>query len=314
MKVSKLVLPGIILASFAASYTANHWLPESAIGRPSPEETSSPAGGPASASRIVSLAPSITEILFAIGVGERVVGVTRYCDYPPAALSREKVGGYYEPNYEAILAQQPDLIFALPEHNEVIKQLDNLGLNSLRTDHRTVSGIMNSIARIGEATGADKEAKALRARLKSRVDNVRTKVEGRPRTRVLVSIGRKVNEGTISRATACGSKSYYGDLIRIAGGENVYTGDAGYPNVSTEGILAMDPDVIIDLVSDMEERGLTAEGILAEWSSIQSLSAVRNNRVHVLGGDHLIVPGPRFIRLLEDLAWAIHPELAWKRQ
>lgn len=262
--------------------------------------------------RIVSLAPSITEILFLLGLADRVAGVTRYCVYPPEARKKPKVGGYYDPSYEAIVALKPDLVIVLPEHEEHRRNLERLGLATLAVDHRDIPGILASIATIGKACGRERAATATVDDLRKRTNAVREKTRGLDRKRVLVSVGRNMGSGRIEDVYITGRTGFYNNLIDLAGGVNAFDGDIAYPMVSEEGILRINPEVIIDMVPDLEEKGLTRDSVLKEWKALKGLDAVRNGRVHVFGQDYTVVPGPRFIRVLEDMARAIHPEADWR--
>src|SRR3954470_481013 len=141
MKLRRWILIATVAAAFAGSYA----LKRNLTVRP---EAARPPGG---AARVVSLAPSITEVLFELGLGDRVVGVTRYCVFPPEARAKPQIGGYYDPNYEAISAARPDLAVVLPEHAEIRKELEHLGLKVLTVDHTSVQGILASIQLIGDA-------------------------------------------------------------------------------------------------------------------------------------------------------------------
>ena len=133
---------------------------------------------------------------------------------------------------------------------------------------------------------------------------------GKPQSRVLLSIGRTMGTGTLKDVYIAGKNTFYDELITTIGGKNAYEGvNIAYPVLSAEGLLHLDPDVIIDLVPDMDKRGLDKKTILREWSSVPGVKAVKYGRVHILSGDYTVIPGPRFILLLEDLARMLHPEI-----
>lgn len=297
MKTRRWVLVAIVAAAFGGSYA----LKRSVSGRPERASPRAPV-----ASRIVSLAPSLTEVLFALGLGDRVVGVTRFCLFPPEAESKPRIGGYYDPNYEAVVESRPDLIVTLPEHEEIRQQLEKLRLNVLTVNHRTVAGILESITTIGAVCGVPGKAAEVRSDLETRMKKVQTRTAGRPRPRVLVSVGRMAGEGDMTRITACGRGGLYDELIGLAGGVNAFDQEIAFPATSPEGVLAAKPDVIIDLWPDLKERGLDPEGVRRLWSSLPGMTA----RIYVVGESYAVVPGPRVVLLLEDLARAIHPEAA----
>ncbi len=267
-----------------------------------------PAKG-ACPTRIVSLAPSITETLFAIGAGNRVAGVTRFCVYPPEVKTKPNVGGFLDPNYEAIVALKPDLVVLLPSHGQSESYLKGLGLRVLSVKNEPVEEIFRTIATLGTVCGASKTADSLAASLRDRMRVVSERTYSLPKTRVLVSAGRTAGTGSLGSVYAAGPGTYYDEIITLAGGENAYRGRAiAYPELSAEAVIRLDPEVIIDLVPDLGSRGLTAEKVRDDWKTLLEVRAVKNGRVHVLTGDYTTVPGPRFILLLEDLARILHPE------
>ncbi|MEK7793942.1 MAG: helical backbone metal receptor, partial [Candidatus Hydrogenedentota bacterium] len=178
---SNFVLPIGIAAIFAASFGLRQGTLAERVPR------ARDAGPPV---RIVSLAPSATEVLFAIGAGDRMVGVTRFCKYPPEAQTKTSIGGFMDTNYEAIVALRPDLVVLLAIHGTAKDRLEALGVSTLEMDHRTLDGILGSIRTAGEVIGAEAAANALIADIESRLDAVSKAVEGADRPRVLLSSGR----------------------------------------------------------------------------------------------------------------------------
>ena len=300
-----LILTAIIIGSFTGSYLGQRWLQSAPVAQA--KDT-----GPVTYSRVLSLAPSITEVLFALPCDARVVGVTRYCKFPPAALKKPHVGSYLSPNYEAIVSLQPDLVLTLPEHAAEEEALDKLGIRWERVDHRTVDGILASIRTTGHWTQVPERGEALAAELKQRIARVQTLTQGRPRPRALVSMGRKMGTGSLKDAYVAGPGSFYDSLLRLAGGENAYRdAPVAYPTVTGEGILRLDPEVIIDMAANTKKKGKEEAQVLAEWQVLPNMRAVKDNRVHVFGEDYVSIPGPRFILLLEAMARALHPEVTW---
>jgi iron complex transport system substrate-binding protein len=262
--------------------------------------------------RIVSLAPSVTEFLFALGAGDRVVGVTRYCDDPPAAGKLAKVGGYLDTNYEAIVSLRPDLVVLLATHREAREKLASLGVRVLAVDHESVRGILDSVPAIAAAAGADAAGEALSAGLHARVERVARKVAGRPRPRAMVVVGRNLAAAGIEDVYISGRDGYYDQLLALAGGENAYRDRTlKFPAVSAEGIIRLDPDFILEMISDIAERPGEMERALSRWDALSAVRAVREGKVRVFGAGYAVVPGPRFVLLLEEIARAIHPEVGW---
>jgi iron complex transport system substrate-binding protein len=259
--------------------------------------------------RIVSLAPSTTEVLFALGLGRRVVGVTRFCNYPPETASIAKVGGYVDPNYEEIVALEPDLAILLPSHRDARLELQKLHIRTLVTPQDTVADIRESIRLIGAACGVPDAAQTVLADLERRTRAVGAAVRGRSMPRVLVCLGRDGGAGRIDGVYVAGRDTFYGQLVEIAGGVNASgAGSTAYPYVSAEGLFDVDPDVIIDLAAGMRPAPRVVDAAMRQWRQLWPIAAVHTGRVHVISGDHALRPGPRYIQFLEELARALHPD------
>lgn len=253
--------------------------------------------------RIISMSPSITETLFAIGLGDSVVGVTKFCDYPVEANSRESIGGYMDPAYEALLSLKPDLVVILTDHEKDRAKFDTFSLKTLMVNHQSVPDILNSIKKIGEFCNVGHRSGALLLDIKSRMKSVQEKMKGKRKPKILISIGRKMGSGTIRDAYIAGRKTFYNDMIELAGAQNAFEKkNMSYPIVTGEGILRMNPDIIIDMVSDVSEKGVNKNKVLKEWNALTHVEAVKNNSVYIFGEDYVNIPGPRFILILEKIA------------
>lgn len=270
-------------------------------------------GGLASAdcSRIVSLAPSATETLFAVGLGENVVGVTRFCSYPPEAKNRAVVGGLLDLSLEAVAAQQPSLVVYLREQEESAVKLRALGKRTLRFDHSHISGILDSITQLGSTCGQVSQANELRSSIEQSVEKLKRQLQGRPLARVLVTVGRGDEESPSSGVFASGNDGYLGDLVALAGGKNINDGTTvGFPLLSPEALVTADPEVIIEIVDPRVSARVSESAVRSAWAAYPTLSAVKSGRIFVLADDFASIPGPRFIQLLERFVVLIHPEVA----
>jgi len=259
-------------------------------------------GGQGVPGRIISLTPTITETLFALGAGERVVGVTRFCNYPPEARKRTKVGGLIDTDVEAILALHPDLVIA-ESQQAVVKRLRGLGLDVLTVKFESMADLLVAFDEVGRGVGREAEAGALVAGIRRRTAEVTKALKDAPRPRVLVVVGRRP-------LVAVGRGTFLDELITLAGGANI-VGDSErpYPIVSMERVLLGDPEIIVECSGSMAGKDLTQEA-RQSWSRWSSLSAVSSGRVYVSRSDALLRPGPRICQALDELVGFFHPEVA----
>jgi iron complex transport system substrate-binding protein len=269
-----------------------------------PSATAPEAARPSA--RIVSLAPSITETLYALDLGSRVVGVTSYCDYPPEAATKPKVGALLDPNVEAVLALRPDLVILFASHGAALSALAVLEIPCLTVSGDTMEQILTSIQTIATACACPERGAALTTSLRRRIDAVASRPRPVVLPRVLVSVGRSMGSGRLQDVYVAGEDGFFSELIRLAGGRNACPEQTiRFPMVSPEGIQEMNPDVIIELAADLDRLGLTAADVVREWSAVSEVPAVRRGQVHVFTEDYVTVPGPRFVLLLEQMAAAI---------
>ena len=243
-------------------------------------------------SRIISLAPSTTETLFALGLGDRVAGVTTYCDYPPEAETKEKVGDTQRPGIEKIIALKPDLVIVsrASQLEQFVTRLSDLGVPAYVSSPSSLEGVLESIERLGELTGTEDRARALVSNLRARVEAVQARVSAKDQPRVLFILG---NEPLIT----VGGTAFINDLITRAGGRSISSDQTSeYPQYSLETAVAKQPEVIF-LQSgspDLPER-------------LKGTPAARDGRVYQLDSNILLRPGPRIVDGLEQMASKIHP-------
>lgn len=271
------------------------------------------APNPAGYQRVVSLLPSITEILFALDQGDKVIGVTRYCKYPPEARQKAKVGGILDTSFETVCHLNPDLVILEASARDNQEKLEQMGLKTLAVDTRSVSSILESIRVIGDVLGCPEKASAVTTRIRQRIDYIQSKTGNLSRPRVLITYLRPVGEGIIREVYIAGNHTYFNDLIEMVGGTNVYQGSdlITSPVVSAEGILRMNPDVIVEVINMLDEVKVSKEAVLDDWEMLPELDAYKNRRIHVLNQPYIGIPGPRLAQALEDLARVVHPELNW---
>ena len=254
---------------------------------------------PAGSQRIVSLAPSVTETLFAIGAGDEVVGVSQYCDYPPAVLKLPKVGSFLTPNIEAIVALRPTLVIGLVTSSDLreIHAVRAMGIPTLMINDDSIAEIEDTIQRIGDRVGRTDEASRLVSGIRYHVAAIAEQLKGVPTRRVLMVVGHQP-------MVAVGRGTFLDELLKLAHATNI--ADASWqpwPQLGVEYIIASRPEVILD--GQMGTDPLTPARF---WSRYPSLPAVKDHRVYGYPQNPTLHSGPRIWQTLEILARLIHPE------
>lgn len=262
------------------------------------------AQAPPAPQRIVSLVPAVTEMLFAIGAGPQVVGVSSFDKHPEEVKTRARVGALVDPDVERILGLRPDLVVIYATQDELRTQLARAGITSFVYRHHGLADIPEALRALGAASGRKAGADAAAMVFEQRVARVRAAVAGRARPRTLLVFGREPS--SLRNVHASGGTGFLHDALTAAGGDNVFA-DVPRESVqaSTELILARAPEVIVELRTSalLGETGSPA----SPWRRLASVPAVRHNRVHTLSGDYLVVPGPRMADAVEALARVLHP-------
>jgi len=261
--------------------------------------------------RIVSLAPSNTEILFAIGAGDKVVGVTDFCNYPYnftawiEAGNMTSIGSYYGPSTEPIVALNPDLVLASSGSLDAAANLRNLGINVLVVESKTLDGVLQDILMIGRATGNNAQASALVSAMRERIDNVTTKAA------TATTKPKVYHEVWNDPLMSVGPGTFIDELITLAGGENIFhDATTSWPTVSSEAIIAKNPDVMVfpDMYMGVQNFYQTIEAVKQRpgWGII---NAVKNDAIYEINADIISRSGPRLVDALEELSKMIHPEI-----
>lgn len=250
--------------------------------------------------RIVSLSPSTTEAVFAVGAGDKLVGRSRYCDYPTEVKALPQVGGYVDPNLEAILALHPDLVVGArgPAGSAIADKLEAHGIVTYFPETESFAAIDTMILGIGERTGRAFAGRATVDALHARMSAIEKAVASLPKTRVLLVFG-------FSPVSVAGPASFPDEMIRRAGGTNVVTEGGAYPTIGAERVLALDPDLVVNAAM-MEERA--SERLRKDAPGWQSVRAVRDDHVVAITEESVLRPGPRIADGLMLLAHALHPE------
>ena len=256
--------------------------------------------------RVVSLAPSITEIIFALGKEDLLKGVSRFSDFPAAAEKLPSVGSYVHLDLEKIVALKPDLCIGIKDGNPiaVVRKLEHLGIPVYAVDPRDLEAILETIIQMGRLLGANQKAQAIVSDMRTRMERVKSLVATSPnKPRVFFQIG-------VSPIVSAGTQTYIHELIVMAGGRNLAEGPVPYPRYSREQVLGLSPDVMIIISM---ARGASFESVKKQWSQWPFMPAVRDNRILLLDTNLCDGPTPRLIDGLEQVAEAIHPELYRKK-
>ena len=256
--------------------------------------------------RIVSLAPGITETLYALDIDNKIAGVTTFCNWPAAARTKTRIGGFTNPSIEKIVSLKPDLIIATADGNrkDTVQQLERLNLPVYVTNPSDTNGVLKSILHIGEITNREKEAQILVGKLQKRLNNVAYQIRHKRKPRVFFQIG-------LEPVITAGRGTLINEVIERAGGVNVAGNDvANYPHYSAEGIIGAAPEIIIfaPMINDKEFAA-----VKKFWKEFGELPAVKNNKIYPMNADLINRASPRIFDAVEKMALILHPDLKFSR-
>ncbi|MFC2039328.1 ABC transporter substrate-binding protein [Chloroflexota bacterium] len=250
--------------------------------------------------RIISLAPNITEILFALDLGDKVVGVTDACDYPREALAKPKVGAYFATSLETIINQDPDIVLS-DGHDSVYEQLESLGVTVVVIQSTNIDGILRDIELVGQITDKEEEAEELVVEMERRIDDIVAKTTGVEKPTVFYV----VDASDPTKPWTAGEGSFIDALISLAGGENIAASEDQYTQFSLEALVSADPEIIIGPTS----HGTSFLPDLGSLSGWKEMSTMKGGEVYLIEADLISRSGPRIVGGLEEMARIIHPEL-----
>jgi len=251
--------------------------------------------------RIVSLTPNTTETVFAIGAGDRLVGRSRFCDFPPEVRALPAVGGYVDPSFEAILALEPDLVVGArgPAGATLVQRLEQRGIATWFPDTESIAGIEEMIHGLGQRTGRGAQADELVQQIRSRLAAIRAATASSPRPRVLLVFG-------LAPVVAAGPGSFPDEMLALAGADNAIRQGTRYPSLGMESVLGFAPDVVVDAAV---AEGHGQDRIRSDTPGWRELEAVRKGRVIAIDDNSVLRPGPRVAEGVARLASALHPEI-----
>jgi iron complex transport system substrate-binding protein len=257
--------------------------------------------------RIVSLTPSVTELLFAIKCEDKIVGVTQFCNYPPKAKLLPRLGGRINPNFERLLSLRPDLVIYQGNYNTVEAFCDTYNIKTMKVDLNNIDSIITDIGVVGQRLGAGTQAEQVMAYINDAIENVRQNLSDRKKVRVFFCLGRL--SGSMSSLTTIGGDTFISEMIAIAGGENIFAGlTQDYVEINKEALRQLDPDVIIEARPGEKLSDKDISQFKNDWADMPGLTAVKNGNIHILTDEFLLMPTPRLIMTIEKLANVIHLE------
>jgi iron complex transport system substrate-binding protein len=265
-----------------------------------PDKTTEEAG------RIICAAPSVTEIVFALGLGERVVGISDFSTFPPEARTVAHIGGLINPNKEKITSLQPDLLIIQGQNESLARFCEEHQVQFLSIEINTLEDIWTAIHTIGQTLGAEEKASALIQKVKDDLQDIKDRIQNRPRKKVFLTLGH--TPGDLTGLMTTGPGTFLHELVSVAGGKNIFSDASGlYPQISKESLVKRQPEVILEAIpGGIPEEKLKL--LKKDWSQLPMLPAVKSGNIHFLTEDFLLIPGVRIARTVRRFAEIFHPE------
>jgi len=284
-----------------------HWLYVLAVACPSQVMERAQHAPYATPQRIVAIAPNSAEVICALGACEHIVGVSKFCVYPPELLDRPKVGGLSDPDLERIAALRPDLL-VMRGKNEALERLcEDLQIPIYKDETDTLPGIENCLRELGKHLGLIDRATVIAKEFHERIEAIRSRNAGKLKPRVLLTVSRQPDR--LSNVLTTGKGTFLDQMIEVAGGVNVFGHlDMIYPQVSPEGMLAQQPEVIIELMPGLKLTDALKEQMIGQWKQLGSIPAVSNHRIYVLTDENGLIPSPRYVEIIDKVSRLLHPE------
>ena len=258
--------------------------------------------------RIISTSPSITEILFAIGAGNRVVGVTDFCSYPERACLLPSIGGPLNPSTEVWISLKPDLIIHQTDSETIHKNANSFGIPSLAVSVENIKSILTTTQKIADSLNIPRQGQQLVQKLKTGIKHYQTQLNSQVPKQVLLLLGD--TNDPARDLYAVGKGTFLDELLSIAGGENVLPNTmAKYPKLSKEFIISKSPEVIIEVgpMSNLTKTEIKKRK--QDWSKFSTIRAIQTDNIHFIGADYILIPGPRLLNIIGKFSHTIHPNL-----
>ena len=296
----KLSLSAFLLLSAGILISIALWKLDSARSQISKNETEYPC-------RIISLTPSVTESLFAIGCADKIVGVTRFCRYPRKATTLPNLGGLINPNFEKLLSLNPDMVIYQGHHTRIIQFCKTQKIKTLRLEFNNIETIISDIRLLGDTLGKQSQSQKVISRINKTIDEITAALSGRRKKRVFFCLSRL--SGSMTNLTTIGPETFISEMVNLAGGENIFSDlPQDYAEINKEALLERQPEIIIEVRPGESLSVKDIESLKKDWSDMTGLSAAREKKVHILTESYLLMPTPRLTLTLDLLARTIHPE------
>lgn len=247
--------------------------------------------------RIISTAPSITETLFELGYGDRIIGVTDDCVFPEVE-EVDRIGRVLNVNIEKVLSLKPDVVMVIDANQELKERIEALGIKVVSFDHSTIRGFIDSIPKIVSVCDLEKDSSKFVKKYEKVLDPV---IKTEKKQRVMLVVGRDYFSDSVKDVYLAGSDGFYSEMITAVGLENVYKGDFNYPKVQVEGIVSMNPDIIVDVITTKNLKQKDKKRLKTVWKKLKDVKAVKNNKVFIVDKNYWSIPGPRFVNIIEEL-------------
>jgi iron complex transport system substrate-binding protein len=258
------------------------------------------------ARRIICAAPSVTEIVFALGMGKRVVGVSDFSTFPPEARTVARVGGLINPNKEKITSLQPDLLIIQGQNESLARFCEEHQVRFLSIEINALEDIWTAIQTIGLTLRAEEEASALIQKIKHDLQDIKVRIQNRPLKKIFLTLGH--TPGDLTGLMTTGPGTFLHELVTVAGGKNIFSDASGlYPQISKESLVKRQPEIIIEAIpGEIPEEKVKL--LKKDWSQLPMLPAVKSGNIHFLTEDFLLIPGVRIARTVRRFAEIFHPE------
>ncbi len=294
-----LVMTGIVIAVLISKYTTHAATTMLSIGNNIYHKIPK---------RIISLTPLGTETIFALGCGCNVVGVSDFCNYPPAACQKQHLGGTINPSLEKLISLQPDMVVVLGLSTKVANFCQQHNIPVIHLKMADIQGYFRDVKKLGQILGCPQKASQLCTQLKNNLNKLHEKTSSAPRVRIFLSLSHI--PGSLRGLSTMGSKTTLNELITLAGGLNIFNDlTKPYAQISAEALVNRQPQVIIEPLTKQQNNPACKQLILNDWAKLSQIPAVVNKRIYFTNADLIMKPGPRMYKIALQLAKLIHPEL-----